>query len=797
MGDTNIDMLKPNTVDTKYFQNLISCFSLIQIVTEPTRITDRSQTLIDIICVSKNLSISCLNTVDMSGLSDHCLVSCHIDIIKEKHKIRQFVYRNFSNFISEDFFNDSQLINWNALENIGDVNEKLRYLNENVTNLFNYHAPIVVAVAKKPYRPWITYTIRKMIKLKNNAFKRFLKNKNLATYEYYKELRNYTLNAIRNEKRAYLKFETNKAKSNPQKLWKCFSTIGIQKQNLTEIPKSLQNVEEINNYFYNSVNSLLPDNQLINFYNNNVNNDTNANFTLTSVTSTEICESVRLINTEAVGADGINNKMLTIVLPIIMISLTNIINECFKMGCFPNIWKTALVCPLPKIPNPSTFSDLRPISILPCMSKIIERIVHTRLNKYLNQFNLLPTNQSGFRKNFSTCTALTKITDDACLGLDSGKVTILLLLDFSKAFDSINHKLLLAKLHFFGFDLVALKFIESYLGNRQQMVKLNGNVSEPKPIHMGVPQGSILGPLLFTIFTSDLPDQIKNCKTHLYADDTQIYLSFNPNEINSSIALVNDDLKAIVSWANKNSLQLNPGKSKALLIGNTRLRKKTLLLQKYSLLLDKTELTFVESAKNLGVIVDSHLNFEQHVNKKCNAAYLRLKTLYKYKNDLPDYVKYNLVDSLVMSQFSYALTLYYSYLTSAYKNKIQKVLNSCIRFSFGISRSEHITPYLNKYKLLNVENRYILLLLKLIYKVIKNNSPIYLCDLMVKRENVNSLNLRHNQLMIIPRHNSTKFKSSFTYLAAIMYNDYFKYFNISYLVFVDRIKEELLEKQKQ
>lgn len=794
MGDMNIDMLKTRSVDTIYFQNLLNCFSLKQIVAVPTRITQKTSTLIDIICISQNISLVCIDTLDMLNLTDHCLVFCGIDIHKDKHIMQQFMYRNFNNFCHEDFQNDSILVDWSVIENISDINEKVTYLNDQVVKLFDKHAPLTSVAFKKPYRPWITYTIRQMITLKNKAFKRYLKYKTDVTYEYYRDLRNYVISAIRREKKAYLKFETDNNKNNPKKLWKCFNKLGIQSPTQFDIPEKLQNVHEINNYFSNTRNNVTVDINLINFYNSNLKTD-GVCFSLHPVNSEEIYKSAIAIKTDALGADNISNKMLTIILPTIMNSLLNIINESFRTGCFPDIWKTAIVHPLPKIQNPTSFSDLRPISILPCMSKLIERIVHNRLMNYLNDHNLLPNIQSGFRKNYSTCSALTKVTDDICFGIDKSKLTILLLLDFSKAFDLINHELLLAKLHFFGLDSIAINWMYNYLKDRQQMVKLKSYISESKKLSCGVPQGSILAPLLFSIFTSDLPDRINSCSIHLYADDTQIYLSFAPSEINHAIARINNDLNVIVSWTDSNALKLNPIKSSAMLIGNERLRIKSLLLKTNAIILNATQLEFVDAAKNLGVIVDSSLSFEQHVNKKCSSAYMRLKTLYRYKHYLPSFTKYTISNTLIMSQFNYSITLYYAHLTSIYKKKIQKVQNSCIRFSFGIQRREHITPYLNEKKILNMGNRYVFFFLRQIYKILINQSPCYLYKLLEKRGSAHNLNLRHPHLLSIPAHSSSKFESSFSYLVPKLYNEYSTLFKLSYKVFTREIRNTLLEIQ--
>ena len=230
------------------------------------------------------------------------------------------------------------------------------------------------------------------------------------------------------------------------------------------------------------------------------------------------------------GIDGISLEMIKLCMPSLLLPITHIVNLCLEVGYFPAIWKEALVCPLPKIPNPKAYSDLRPISLLPFLSKVLERIVYQQVFEYICINSILPFYQSGFRKGHSTATALLKICNDILKARDVKKLTALILLDFSKAFDTINHELLCCKLKYFGFDGISVSFFQSFLSNRSQIVQLNNNRSVSKSLINGVPQGSILGPLLFIIYTSDLAKSLLHSQCHFYADDTQVYSSFTEDD---------------------------------------------------------------------------------------------------------------------------------------------------------------------------------------------------------------------------------------------------------------------------
>lgn len=202
------------------------------------------------------------------------------------------------------------------------------------------------------------------------------------------------------------------------------------------------------------------------------------------------------------------------------IFITHIYNECINTQYFPKAWKRALVFPLPKINQPSQLSHLRSISVLPVLSKIFEKILELQIRKFLNCNNILPLKQSGFRSGFSCATALADVTDDIIGATDNSKISVLILLDYTKAFDMINHQLLFSILHFCGFERNSSHLVLSFLSDRIQQTVLNSKISQPLTVSSGVPQGSILGPLLFTIFTSNFHNSLQYCNYHLYADNS-------------------------------------------------------------------------------------------------------------------------------------------------------------------------------------------------------------------------------------------------------------------------------------
>ena len=245
---------------------------------------------------------------------------------------------------------------------------------------------------------------------------------------------------------------------------------------------------------------------------------------------------------------------------IIAYPLTKIINFSLINGCVPNEWKEARVIPLFKAGKSDNMDNYRPVSILPVVSKILERAVHIQLYKFFADNNLLNPYQSGFRKRHSTETACISLVDSIRRGMDQGMLTGSVFIDLRKAFDTVNHDLLLAKLYDYGVTGGELDWFKDYLSNRKQLVDFHNAYSEPLSLTSGVPQGSILGPLLFVIFVNDLPNAIKSCSTLMYADDTVIF--YTGKSINEIENVVSADLSMLNSWLNVNKLFLHVDKTR-------------------------------------------------------------------------------------------------------------------------------------------------------------------------------------------------------------------------------------------
>ena len=433
---------------------------------------------------------------------------------------------------------------------------------------------------------------------------------------------------------------------------------------------------------------------------------------------------------------------------------------------FPAIWKQAFVRPLPKNNSPSNPNEFRPISILPTLSKALERIVHKQLTNYLNQHSLLDDYQSGFRTGHNTTTALIKINEDIREASDQRKLTILTLLDFSKAFDTLNIDLLICKMKTLNFSQNVLAWFNSYLHERQQCVLIGSRSSSWREVKAGVPQGSILGPLLFILYIDDIMKTIKHCRYHMYADDLQLYIHSPTDSINEAVTKINEDLALIYNWTEKFGLRLKTAKSQSMVIGHQRLLSTIDVNSIRPILINSNPIEYSDTVKNLGVYMDKHLNWNTQVTQICKKVFSLLHSLKHMRNSLPLSLKKTLIHTLVMPHFDYCDELLTN-MTFHQTERLQRVHNECIRFVCNIRRFDHVTPsfeYLNWTRLEERRNMHSLIFL---FKVIFTPSPAYLSS---QFHFISSPRAQNNSILLIPQHSTSFYSSSFSVSVSRLWN---------------------------
>lgn len=810
LGDLNINMLKPNLPAYNFLNDILQTYNLKQIVTEPTRIANQTSSLIDIIASTKIEHITKTGTVHMPTVSDHLLIYCCVECPVVKNKVKFIKIRDFKKLDSNLLFEQVVSTNWNAVKSINNIEDQIDYLNQNIIALFDQFAPIKTIKISKPPAPWLTEVIKLMIKLRNNAYSKYKQSLKQSRYTpeqidskwiYYKQLRNLVTSSVRREKKAYMEYTLEKYKSNSRLWWKTVENVSIyNKKNIRDIPHELQNPDDFNNFFINSIPITQVPNITIDYYKDNLheNIDMFNLFEFREVTTEEVEKAINYIKSNAAGVDNISLKMIKLCLPAALDAITHIINFSLMHGTLPNIWKCASVIPIAKINKPQVFKDFRPISLLPVLAKILERIVYLQLLDFTTRYDLLPCRQSGFRAKHSTMTVLVDVVDEYIKAIDQSKVTTTVLLDYSKAFDCLNHKLLLAKLSFLGMSNRVIDWFESYLCNRSQQVKVTANnvISESTNLTLksGVPQGSLLGPILFVLYMFDIHKEVKYCMFHSYADDQQISLSYNPSEAANACVKINEDLQRLAQYSAKHGLVLNAKKTNSINIGSKKLLGK-INEADMQLKVNGNIISSSKTVKNLGIIFDSHLTFNEHVVHTIQTCYSKLRYMYQFKYILSKKVKLKLIESLVLSVPAYGDVVYGPCLTNHVLFKLQKMQNSCVRFATLANRRDHISPILKECHTLNMKKRWILHLCCLTQSILNCHMPTYLRIKIKVRGELHGGNLRqaHN-ILHIPQHKTTFFKSCFSYAGINFYNKIpLNIKSLSYTNFKKKVKNMLLD----
>lgn len=763
-GDLNVDF--SNNLNNGYniASRFLTKYGLYQVINSATRVTDNSQSLLDIIVTSSRDIVKTSDVIRMDNISDHCLVNCTLKINKTRPKISFRTYRDFSEFNFDYFINDLFTIDWDYLYTLTDVNTMVNFFNKNVTAVFNIHAPVKTSRFTKSLNPWITDNIKLMIKLRKKALSKYKKAKTEAAWKEYKDLRNFVTIAIRNEKRAYLQ---HKFRVDPRGFWKTLKILNVNSKPSPN-PAGFASSDTFNRFFIDSVPSTnITNNTFItNNYDGQIFENVREKFQFSTVTEEQIQKIVYNFKSNAKGTDEIDLKMLSLITPYLTGYMTFIINNCLTSTTVPLIWKKANVIPIPKMDTPSEITNFRPISILSTFSKILERVVGHQLKEYFMSNQILSPTQSGFRRHHSTSTTLLKVSDDLYRACDLGKNSCLLLLDYSKAFDTLDHNVLITKLKFFGLSSDSIEFLKSYLLERSQRVVLGSSISEYLPVNRGVPQGSILSPLLFSVYTSDFRKFLKSCSTHQYADDTQIYHSFLLKDMQDAAAAINEDLRIVSEYSKAHGLVLNAGKTQMLIFGKQR----EVLLDNLNIKIDNQYVNSSDSARNLGVIMDCQLRFDKHVSYLLQKGYGKLKILYLHKDYLPRDIKLKLCDTLILSALSYADIVFWPALFERDKESLQKLQNNCLRFSYGAQRFDHVTPLYIASRWLKLNNRFTIHFATMVHKILISGNPVYLREKLVHGYNIHQRATRHSHHLTVPRHGSVMFRRSFSYNAAKIYN---------------------------
>ena len=782
MGDINIDYTINENMSSNSIFLLESMFGFKQLVLSPTRVTQSTSSILDLIlstCPQHHTTTG----VHKLTLSDHYMVYTCINIIPNRRGHRELKYRSYKNFDESQCLADFQ----QAYQNI---NDQFRKKNTNDTdhdilehnwnhwkmlflNVSNTHAPIKVSRLKNRCSTWISPDIIKCMYSRDHFHKKAIKSNDITrsnTYwQEYRRLRNLVNKNVKRAKQIYFKDACSKNNKNPKQLWKEISRILPRKNSTQQLNDISPNT--FNTYFSsigNDVANKIPQSTLLDEYQNNFPSSIHT-FEFKHIDNASTLKLLKsLPNHSKIDILTFDTRLLNLAAHIISPSLTHLLNGSLDTGYVPNDWKLAQVSPAYKGKGPVIEeNNYRPLSVIAAIAKIAEKNVQLQLLTYLRKFKFITIDQYAYLQHHSTQLCLHRLFDDILENINVKEHTGLCFIDIKKCFDTIDHDLLLFKLKKYGIHNNEYNWFRSYLSDRTQVVTNNGVISDKCVMNIGVPQGTILGPILFLLFINDLPNFVQNAQLNIYADDVVIYCS--STDIREAQLNLQKVMSRVYEWYTINKLSLSIEKCCTMLIpGNNHVDRSNFNISVGNKILDH-----VHSMKYLGVTIDDDLKWRSHltnISKKINMNNARIRKIGKI---LPQAVKLKVHNSISLPVLDYASTVWGNFSQSIlqYMNRLE---HKCARsitgnFDYVNTRGADLMKLTN---MSYFRNRLDYFTSVIMYKAIHGLAPDNIANNVLFTYEVSNRNLRtfDNMDLYKPRPFCDLFKKSLQYYGPTTWN---------------------------
>ena len=729
LGDFNLDILKQ--LPSRKINNVCQYFGLDQLISEPTHFTETSSSVIDLIFTSNK------NNVFLSGIGDpflhqnmryHCPVYCVFNFEKCNSGVftRNIWLYDRGNY--EDLTIELNETNWNNLKN-DNINIYAQNITDTIISAAKRHVPNKNIKVRQSDPPWLNNTIKKMIRKRKRLFNKFKSTRNDIDFQNYKRFRNKVTNAIRQSKKDHIGKLAENLKNNtkaPRDWWKTLKTF-IKPTLTTAIPPLEKNgcIYSDSKDKADTFNTFFADQSLL--------DDSNASLPGTipvpqavigpvTFTPSEVEAVLKSLKTgKAAGPDAINNRLLIELAQPLASPLCDLFNFSLLSGKVPDIWKQANVTPIHKKNDPTDVSNYRPISLLSTIGKVIEKLVHKHVFNFFRDHEILTALQSGFVEGDSTINQLVDIYNSFCKALDDGKEVRAIFFDISKAFDRVWHKGLLYKLQTVGITGSLLQWFTDYLYNRKQRVVLPGGTSDWTTISAGVPQGSILGPLLFLVYINDIVEDI-NSFIRLFADDTSLYIIVENPFVSAEI--LNSDIAKVHRWATEWLVTFNPLKTEEMIFSR-KLNKP----QHPPIHMNQQPISQVSSHKHLGLIFSEDLSWHDHFELIKSKAWNRINIMRKLKFQLDRKSLQTIYFSFIRPLLEYADVIWDNCFQYE-ANELEKIQNEAARIVTGATKLVSINNLLKEtgWELLSTRRKKHKL--SLFYKMNNGLCPSYLTSLV-------------------------------------------------------------------
>ena len=710
-GDFNINISNLECANVQFFNSVMFSLCFLPVITKPTRFsTENNCSTLDHIWISKsNFLLSGILLIDITDHLPSFVYFLNPLEKKSKEKVK-VTFRPYSNEKFIALRASLAEINWDDLiGHIPCVEEAYKIFVSKIDWLYCQHFPSKVKyISKKRLQnPWLTANLKHLINQKSRYYKLFKLGiiskasnnsfRNKINLQVRKTKSNYFLNkfdqSISDIKRTWTIIRNMMGCKSKSNIIECITVGGREFSRQSDI------AEQFNEYFCSvasKLDNLLPNPEISPLH--YMGPPKPNSFYLFDSNEAECAKIISKLKVTRTNPHVLPVKMFKQLAYELAKPICILINLSFKSGSFPASLKIARITPIFKKGNKKMVENYRPIASLPYISKIFERIMANRLLSFFNKFNFISKFQYGFLKNKSTCDALINLTELIYDGLDNRDYILNILIDLSKAFDTVNHSILIDKLFIYGIRGLPLMWLKSYLKDRKQYVGIGDSASSLKTLNLGVPQGSILGPLLFLIYINDLPSVSEVLSPTLFADDTTLTIA-HPN-YDELVEKVNYELKPIISWTQANRLTVNVNKTEMILITN---RSQTNTDDQ--IILNDEFLKFNESVMFLGVKIDRGLTFSSHISYITNKLSKSTGIFYRIRDNLNEKARIKFYYGFMYPLISYNI-LAWGGTYDTYLNSVIVQQKKIIRLIANADRLAHTTPLFHQYKILKIVDVY-------------------------------------------------------------------------------------------
>ena len=745
-------------------------------ITRPTRVTQKTATLIDNI-FTNNVSTEdyYTNGILLCDITDHFPVY-HITnkVIQTKETVC-IHQRKMNDSCKQQFLNSLSNCEWNHVMETNDAQEAYSKFSETYQSIYDKCFPKYVS--KKRYDnkpPWLSEALRKSINHKNKLYKKAKKYCTAKAEIEYRKYKAILKSLMKSAEKKHYQDIFLKYKGNLRRTWSVIKQVINRNKQMKLNHKFTHNdkiitdgnhiVNLFNDFFINigpTLANKIPKSDISpNYYLKNANVNT---LYLELVNKEELVTILRSLKDSACGADELSPKIIKMSINLITDPLLHVCNKSLLCGIFPAELKIAKVVPIYKSGDIMRFTNYRPVSILPVLSKVLERLVYNRLLKFINKYQILYLYQFGFRQKHSTFMALASFIDKVTEFIDNGEYAIGVFLDFSKAFDTINHEILFMKLHHYGIRGLSLLWFKSYMSDRLQYVSYDNYNSTLQRMTCGVPQGSILGPLLFLLYINDLGSASNGLSTFMFADDTSM-LGHDKN-INSLQSCINENLQMVSEWLQVNKLSLNISKSHFMLFTRKRTDVHDIDIE-----INNINISRVKNVKFLGVILDEKMSWKDHINYISKKISKCIAIMFKLKNIVSKDTLKSLYYTLAYPYFIYC-NVVWGNTFKTYMSPLIILQKRIIRILSGnVSRLAHTEPLFQKQEILkfNVLHQY--QIAQFMYNFIKGDISKVFNDMFMYNSDVHHYNTRQSHLFHIPQVSSNQRKRTLRYEGPVIWN---------------------------